>query len=853
MQRFLTSLAHAVERWPGRLLTAVGVVTVVLAVFASQQQVDPDITSFAPDTELANALERVQSEFQTGTAGVQVILDAGEDGDILTPSGLQAAMRIEQAVAGDPQVAAALAEPTGQAPAVISFATPIAAALQQQNTDPADVSEEQLDRVAAQVLTAEQGSQVAGLLSRDRDVEAARARGAIVLVRLSGELTELEQQDVAVAVRDLVAGLELPAGVEALPFSQGILFAELEGGLQDQLPLLLGLSLLLIVGILALIYRSVSDVAIGLVGLVVTIVWMYGFGVLLGPDYLGVAGHFTQISIVIPVLLVGLGVDYAIHLISRYREELGDGADIDRAAHVAVTSVGGALVLATVTTVIGFATNWFTPLPPIQDFGLFTAFGVLSAFAVMATVVPAARHLLDARRRDRVAASIAAKGEAGHGPLALSRGMARLALLTEHAPGWTLGVAAVVTAVAVVAGTQVSTAFSQQDFIAEDSYARTVLDRAETLFGGDLTERTFVLVEGDLTDPAVANAMLQVHERITAEVDDRLVPQTAGGATVRSAPGLVAQLAASAARSDDPAGASGSSGAGGTAQPAGPDPQQLRQALAARGWTGHGFAPDADVPGLYDLVRRAFPGELDQLLTGDARSGVLAISSTAGEDRAEELATQLQAPLEPLREVAEASVVSEPLVVTEILDSMTASQTRSIIITLVAALILLVGYYGIVHRRPLLGAATMVPSVLSVAWVLGAMYALGLSFNVLTSTIAALAIGIGVPYGIHITHRFIEDRRRAATIDDALRATMMHTGGALAGSAATTAVGFGVLMLADLPPIQQFGGVTAMTIIFALAGSVLVQPSLLKLWDGYDQRRHDGAVDRPRRAEVTGT
>ena len=271
-----------------------------------------------------------------------------------------------------------------------------------------------------------------------------------MLVRLSADLSQTDQQEVAVAIRDLVDGLELPGTIEALPFSQGILFAELEGGLQEQLPFLLGLSLLLIVGILFAVYRSVSDVLLGLAGLVVTIVWMYGFGVLLGPDYLGVTGNFSQIAIVIPVLLVGLGIDYAIHLTSRYREELAVGADIDTAAQVAVVSVGGALVLATITTIIGFATNWFTPLPPIQDFGLFTAFGVLSAFLVMVTLVPAARHLLDARRSGKIAARVAAKGQDGQGPLALSRGMARLALLTEHAPGRTLAVAAVVTVVTML-------------------------------------------------------------------------------------------------------------------------------------------------------------------------------------------------------------------------------------------------------------------------------------------------------------------------------------------------------------------------------------------------------------------
>lgn len=827
MKTLLDVLARTVQRHPGWLLAVVAVATGVLGFFATQQEAEVDITAFAPDTELANAFDRVQSDFSAGGGSVQVILDAGPGGDVVSPEGVRAAMQVQQAVTGDPEITEGLVQGTPQAPAVVSFASPIVDALQQQGLDVTEASGEQLDQIAAQVLGSEQGARLAGLLSRDRDVAAADARGAIVLVRLDPGLTEVEQQQLGAAVRDRVQTLELPGDVEALAFSQGILFAELESGLQDQLPFLLGLSLLLIVGILAAIYRSVSDVVIGLVGLVATIVWMYGFGVLLGPDYLGITGNFSQIAIVIPVLLVGLGIDYAIHLTSRYREELGEGADIDAAARMSVISVGGALVLATITTIIGFVTNWFTPLPPIQDFGLFTAFGVLSAFLVMATLVPAGRHLLDARRREAIESRVAARGQAGQGPLALSRVMARLALLTEHVPGWTLGIATVVTVVAAVGATQLSTEFSQEDFIPEGSYAQEVLDRTQTLFGGDLTEQTYVLIEGDMTDPVVANAVLGTQRAIGEEVDQGLVRRSAGGAQVSSAPGLVAQLAAQASQpATDTA-------------PGGTDPQQLQQALQANGWTGQGFAPDADLPALYDLVGQVLPGEVDRLLAADADAGLITIASTAGEDRAVELADALQPTLQPLRTAAdEVTVVSEQLVTREILDAMAASQIRSIVITLVAALLLLIGYYGLVDRRPLLGLVTMVPSVLSVAWVLGSMYLLGLSFNVLTSTIAALAIGIGVPYGIHITHRFVEDRRRAPSTDEAMRATIMHTGGALAGSAATTAVGFGVLVLSDLPPIRQFGGITALTIIFALAGSVLVQPSLLALWDRRDRRRN---------------
>ena len=55
---------------------------------------------------------------------------------------------------------------------------------------------------------------------------------------------------------------------------------------------------------------------------------------------------------------------------------------------------------------------------------------------------------------------------------------------------------------------------------------------------------------------------------------------------------------------------------------------------------------------------------------------------------------------------------------------------------------------------------------------------------------AALAIGIGVPYSIHVTHRYLEDRLRFDDPEEAMRSTTGHTGGALAGSAFTTLAGF---------------------------------------------------------------
>ena len=270
---------------------------------------------------------------------------------------------------------------------------------------------------------------------------------------------------------------------------------------------------------------------------------------------------------------------------------------------------------------------------------------------------------------------------------------------------------------------------------------------------------------------------------------------------------------------------------------------QLAPELAARfavlGLTeGMGFADDADLAGLYDLSDRVLPGRLSSLVDEAGSIGVITISTTAGEDRVEDLEAALGAALAPLDGAGATTIVtSENLIIAEVLDSMIASQTRSIFFTLGAALVLLVAYFGFSQRRPALGLVTMLPSLVVVAWTLGTMRLLGLSYNVLTATVASLAIGIGVPYGIHVTHRYLEDRERADSVDDAIRLTVTHTGSALTGAALTTAAGFGVLVFASLLPIQQFGAVTAITILFSLVAAVLVQPSGLVLWSRWHDRR----------------
>ncbi len=743
MNWLLSRLSTVVRDRPRWVVAVAAVITVLLGVFATQQTTDTELTAFAPGSEVAEAFERAQEEFGGGGDALQVVIDAGPGGDAWGSEGLGVAADVTVALNG-------VLDATGAdiAPAT-SFADPVLEILATGGADLATATDAEID---AAVATAWDAGAIR-LASSDADPSTGRAEAGVVVVDFPPQMTLGEVRDLSLDLADAVDGLGTDV-IDVSPFNAALFAQALQEESDSEMSFLLGLSLLLILGILAVQYRTFSDVVIGVVGLVASITWMMGIAVLLGPSYLGLVGPFSQIATIVPVLIVGLGIDYAIHITTRYREERSHGIAPDRSAAMAVRTVGGALALATITTAVGFLTNVLSPLPPMADFGVFTAVGVLSAFVFMTTVVPSARNLLDSRRIGRGRRVRERRPAEGLATL-----IGRTSVLAERAPKIVLGVAAAISLLAAGAATQVSTSFSQDDFIPDGSAIERLIDRIEVLFSGDVNETTLVLLDGDVETDAVSARLGTFAEQV-AVIDD-----------VRVSAGVA----------------------------------QIERTVA----------PDGD-------------------------AALVTIGTTAGQEGAKDLAAAIDPLLEPVRDLGLTAVVtSEMLVIDESLDALTASQTRGIVITLAAALALLVGYYGINDRKPVLGLITMIPSLAVVTWVLGTMWLLGISFNVLTAMVASLGIGIGVPFGIHITHRFLEDRRRYDTVDEAIRNTVRHTGGAMAGSAATTAGGFGVLTFASLVPIQQFGTIVAITIVYSFVAAVLIQPSCLRLWADHRARRGD--------------
>ena len=147
----------------------------------------------------------------------------------------------------------------------------------------------------------------------------------------------------------------------------------------------------------------------------------------------------------------------------------------------------------------------------------------------------------------------------------------------------------------------------------------------------------------------------------------------------------------------------------------------------------------------------------------------------------------------------------------------------------------LVIYYLIDMRRPFLGVITVLPVAAIVLGTYMGMFLLEIPLNPETSTLSGLAIGIGVPFVIHVTNRFREIIATGIEPVEAIRTTLKTTGGSLFGSAFTTMAGFGILTTSTLVP--QMGTVILVSIGFALVASLTILPTFLVLWANYHNKK----------------
>ena len=174
---------------------------------------------------------------------------------------------------------------------------------------------------------------------------------------------------------------------------------------------------------------------------------------------------------------------------------------------------------------------------------------------------------------------------------------------------------------------------------------------------------------------------------------------------------------------------------------------------------------------------------------------------------------------------AQVHVAGDSVSLEAVLDGLTESQVQSTLISLAVCFTVLLA----LTRR--IGPALIIvlPVGIAATWVVGAMALLNLNWNVMTVMVTALTIGLGIDYSIHVWRRFEAMKTKETDIWSAMREMYASTGVALVLSAGTTVCGFSVLLMSQMPVVQEFGLVTAITVFFSLILALVLLPVFLIL------------------------
>lgn len=511
-----------------------------------------------------------------------------------------------------------------------------------------------------------------------------------------------------------------------------------------------------------------------------SVVWTMGLMI-----WLGIPVHIM--SSMAPVFLMSYGVVDGIHILSEFSNKFQRLQDRKRAMVETMWELRRPMLLTSLTTAAGFASQYFTDIPPVRVFGLFVAFGILAAWALTVLLIPALVMLKEpARQTLAVAAAAEDPAEGSQSPL--SHWLVRVGDFSlRHSRAIFYGG----TAVLLVIGlglTRLQINDSPVWWFKPGAPVRIATDLLNERFGG--VSLLYIVAEGskdDMKRPEVLRYFENLQKYLEA---DPWVGKTLSLADLVKRINRVWN-------GDDPAWESIPDSKPAVAQfllmyLSSGDPSDLQDFVDYTSYDKANIIVHVKNPGSAAMERVVQWAK--QYLSANPLAGVR--FNFAGPGYFND-----QWNLEMFKGMGLA-LLSSALVVLLLL----MIDFRSIM-------------WGIVGIMPL--AFTIIVSYGALAWG-------GKEFNMPIEVISALSLGMAVDFAIHFIDRFRERYHSTGDFEAAISWTMAVPGVAILRNAVILLVGFLVLLFAPLTPYVNVGGFIAAIMLLGSLTTLFFLPALIK-------------------------
>ena len=168
------------------------------------------------------------------------------------------------------------------------------------------------------------------------------------------------------------------------------------------------------------------------------------------------------------------------------------------------------------------------------------------------------------------------------------------------------------------------------------------------------------------------------------------------------------------------------------------------------------------------------------------------------------------------------------------LQSLFRSQILTLGIVLLGIAIMLLIFF----RSVSLSIIGIIPNLLAVGIVLGIMGLMEIPLDMMTITIAAIAMGIAIDNSIHYIYRFKEEFSKNGDYIETLKICHKTVGRAILNTSVTIIFGFSILVFSNFIPTIYFGFFTGLAMFIALMAILTLLPRIILLWQPFTFKSH---------------
>jgi len=584
---------------------------------------------------------------------------------------------------------------------------------------------------------------------------------------------------------------------------------------------LIFVAVVLILIVVTVQFRSFKVSVLTLTGLLMLIIWLKGLSNLVGLN------SSLTLDIIIPVAILVLGVDYVIHSMHRYHEEKEKIPQPKKALGAGISGVGGALFIAMLSTVLAFISNATSGIESIVGFGIAASMAIVSAFIILGLFIPAVKMRWDQfsynRSNTKEKKEELVRKTSGDGNKFIGNAVMFLA---------NKKIAVIIFVFLITVGSayfafQIEAKMDVNEFFDGESDFVVSLDKLDEHVGDKGGEPAIIYIEGDLTQPEALLAIkqfdenVQDNENVAIDQNDGSVQLVTGIFTFLDAV-LDNPIALDRIQASNPGLNITDANNDGI-----PDTALMNKAIFD--YMVVNGIPLNETADIYTPSRIA--EEFYHDITGNKDDAVvlyMGITNTREQSTVTRSANEINDDMKAFEDVGSINdygFTGSGYIREKNLVAITDSLSVSIIIAVALCFLLLV----IALRSFKYAFITVIPEILVAIWLYAFMFLAGYHLNMITATIAAISIGVGIDYSVHITARFRQEFEKRGDKKEALEQTARHSGAALFGSAISTMAGFAIIGFAPMPMFSSFGILTAIMIVMALVAAMFVLPSLLLL------------------------